>query len=134
MTSNIDILYTVGKNFLSQVWIRDCYLTIRPRLALINYQSFTIMHRKACRWSRHFRRKRRVPLRWEGWEKIVGTLNHLQKWPKTSIWTPYPLGFFICLHHFQRQRFTMNGVGPSYFSIFCFSFAGACRLVCHRHY
>ena len=50
MTSNIGILYTVGKHFLPRVWIRDHYLKIRFRLARIYYQSLSFFVQK-CRLS-----------------------------------------------------------------------------------
>ena len=64
-TSNISILYTVGKYFLSRVWIWDRYLKIRLCLTWINWQSLSFLHEKACLRSGHFRRERRVPL-WRG--------------------------------------------------------------------
>ena len=45
---NIAILYTVGKNFSSRVWIRDRYLKIRLRLAQIHSQSLSFLHRNTC--------------------------------------------------------------------------------------
>ena len=59
---NIDILYIVGKYFLLRLRMWDGYLKVRLRLARINWQSFTILHRKAWWRSKHFHRGRRVPL------------------------------------------------------------------------
>ena len=53
-TPIIGILYTVGNHFSPRVWIWDSYLKIRLRLARINYQSFFILHGKACRRSGTF--------------------------------------------------------------------------------
>ena len=78
MTSNIDILYIVGKHFSSRVWIQDRCLKIRLYLAWINCQYLLFLHRKMCRWSVHFRHERRVPLWRGGQEELVGTLN--RKW------------------------------------------------------
>ena len=46
MVPNIDKLYTIGKNLLPRVWIRDRYLKIRICLTQINWQSLSFLHKK----------------------------------------------------------------------------------------
>ena len=84
MTSNIDILYTVGKPFSPRVWILYRYLKIRLSFAQINRQNLPFLHEKVCQRSGHFCREQGVLL-WRGdQEEFVGTQLGLQNWPEND--------------------------------------------------
>ena len=85
MTSNIGKLYTIGNNFLSQVWIRDRYVKIWPLLAWIHMQSLSFLYENTCQRSRHFHREQRV-LFWRGdWDECIRTLNWRWGWLETAV-------------------------------------------------
>ena len=83
-TSNIDILYTIGKYFFPLVWIRYRYFKIRLYLARINWQSLSLLHKKVCRRSGHFCREWRVLLEQGGQEELFGTHLGYQNWPENG--------------------------------------------------
>ena len=97
MTSNIDILYTVGKYFSPQLRIWDRYIKIRLYLTRINWQCFAILHKKSHRWSEQFRLEQRVPLQQGGREELIGTHFGHQNWPKDGggHWEAMPCHFAI---------------------------------------
>ena len=72
MTSNIDILYIVGKNFHHEIDSRS----LPQNKALVGsdqLSKFCHFAQKACRQSKYFHRERRVPLGRRGWEELIGT-------------------------------------------------------------
>ena len=75
MTSNIDKLYTVGKHFLSRVWIWNRHLKIRLRLAWIYLQNFSFLHKNTCRQSGHFLQEQRIPFDKEVQINLLGPKN-----------------------------------------------------------
>ena len=83
-TSNIDILYTVGKYFSSRVWIWDLYRKIMLHLAQIDWQKLSFLHRKTCWRFKHFRHKWKVPLYRGGQGELVRILKWRWEWPKKA--------------------------------------------------
>ena len=128
-TRNLDILYTVGKYFSSEVWIWDRYLKIRPRFSRIHPQSLSFLHKNVCRQSGHLRHKRRVPF-WLGVKRnLLGPRNNnengrrrridgvlpqlvhaLPLWPMAAshIARSYPLLGWHPLSSFHRYRHTVE--------------------------
>ena len=90
MTSNIDILYTFGKNFSPRVRIRDRYFKMKLCLARINWQSLLFLNEKSCRRSGHFRRERRVTLEWGGQDEMIDTQKQRWEWLEMAFHRGFP--------------------------------------------
>ena len=132
--SNISILYTIGNHFLPwlRIRIRDRYLKMMLNLTHINYQSFTILHGKACCWFELFRRKRRVPLRQRGRDDLVGTLNRRWVWSEMEFCRCSTMSFPRRVHGLRWRRFGSWEAILLIFSTFWDAYVSAWGPICCR--
>ena len=126
-TSNIDLLHTVGKHFLSRVWIQDFYLKMKLCLARICWENLPLLHEKMFRWSGHFCREHRVPLWWGDLEEFAGTKSHCPTHKRMAIYRCELTTLCTRRHTPLPPRFGSCTVGPNIIGIPWAKRTGECR-------